>query len=427
MKNVRVKNSNLVSLALKDGGRGSKKQRRDPRNKEIEVNELSQMSNAIAENLRDCGYDSTSTTRDFHWKWTGGEQNKLELSEFDVKLQDRWNAAVDAGCFAYKLDDIEARIVPGKYQVFVQLNEMRFNKRRQPQRMSSVSQPFNPENFNFTKVQSKEVLLELCPEQRLSLGDHHLIIINNSPLEFGHSLIIPSVNSCLPQVGFHVGFNSLCAQASVNHLHFHTWYSEYSSYLETADMIPICEDLFEVIDYPTTIFVFELAPESSVSSIAKKIHLASTYLTKNEVAHNLHIMRGRRCLSHSHMNGYMQQDDKNSVLRVFLWPRNSVLGAKDLSSYESEKRPIAVYELAGSLAIESKASYNCSRQRSKFLSLVVKWQFHEYPRLHFQARPTYDSFTEEHFCGYLKRATLPEEEFTLHKNSIRVLLMKNQI
>jgi len=195
--------------------------------------------------------------------------------------------------------------------------------------------------------------------------------------------------------GFHVGFNSLCAQASVNHLHFHTWYSEYSSYLETADMIPICEDLFEVIDYPTTIFVFELAPESSVSSIAKKIHLASTYLTKNEVAHNLHIMRGRRCLSHSYQNGYMQQDDKNSVLRVFLWPRNSVLGAKDLSSYESEKRPIAVYELAGSLAIET--------------------------------RPTYDSFTEEHFCGYLKRATLPEEEFTLHKNSIRVLLMKNQI
>ena len=60
------------------------------------------------------------------------------------------------------------------------------------------------------------------------------------------------------------------------------------------------------------------------------------------------------------------------------------IGAKDLSSYESEKRPIAVYELAGSLAIESKASYNCSRQRSEFLSLVVKWQFHEYPRLHFQ-------------------------------------------
>ena len=31
-----------------------------------------------------------------------------------------------------------------------------------------------------------------------------------------------------------MGFNSLCAHASVNHLHFHTWYSEHPSYLETA-------------------------------------------------------------------------------------------------------------------------------------------------------------------------------------------------
>lgn len=31
----------------------------------------------------------------------------------------------------------------------------------------------------------------------------------------------------------------------------------------------------------------------------------------------------------------------------------SLPGAKELSSYESEKRPIAVYEFAGSLAIES--------------------------------------------------------------------------
>lgn len=45
--------------------------------------------------------------------------------KFDVKLQDRWNAAVDAGCFAYKLHDVEARIVPGKYQVFLQVKKQR--------------------------------------------------------------------------------------------------------------------------------------------------------------------------------------------------------------------------------------------------------------------------------------------------------------
>ena len=39
---------------------------------------------------------------------------------------------------------------------------MRFNKRRQPQVMSSVSQPFNPDKFNFTKVKSKEVIPYVC-------------------------------------------------------------------------------------------------------------------------------------------------------------------------------------------------------------------------------------------------------------------------
>ena len=36
-------------------------------------------------------------------------------------------------------------------------------------------------------------------------------------------------------------------------------------------MIPICEDLFEVIDYPATAFVFELAPESNLFSLTKLV------------------------------------------------------------------------------------------------------------------------------------------------------------
>lgn len=38
----------------------------------------------------------------------------------------------------------------------------------------------------------------------------------------------------IPCRGFRLGFNSLCAYSSVNHLHFHTWYSEYPSYLEAV-------------------------------------------------------------------------------------------------------------------------------------------------------------------------------------------------
>lgn len=189
-----------------------------------------------------------------------------------------------------------------------------------------------------------------------------------------------------------MGFNSLCAHASVNHLHFHTWYSQYPSYLDSAEVSPICKDIFEVRNYPTNAFVFELAPETDVCSLARKIHKVTTYFIENEIAHNFHIMRGTRCYSNPQINGALRQEDgqRYSVLRVFLWPRNPVHGAKDLSSYQSERRPIAVYEFAGSLAIDTKEKY--------------------------------DSFTEEDFCAYLSRASLAEEVFIRHKEAIRELL-----
>lgn len=130
------------------------------------------MSNVIAKNFSDFSYDSTSATR-LLLKWFPLEVDRKSTKQawtkrgiimnrkmallhnafgkkyllprglwwyglhrlcrnffhsslfikFDVELQDRWNAAVDAGCFAYKLDNIEARIVPGKYQVFVQVKK----------------------------------------------------------------------------------------------------------------------------------------------------------------------------------------------------------------------------------------------------------------------------------------------------------------
>lgn len=361
------------------------------------------------------------TAEDFQWSrlWPGNGDEKnetLELSKFDKELQECWDAALEAGSFAYKLHHVEGRIVPGRYGVFVQLNEMRFNKRRKPELINSISQTFNPDKFNFTKVHRKEVLFALCPKhfpRKSTLDDddeQHLLLINVSPMEYGHCLLIPSVLSCLPQVlteealvlaletfmlsnhrGFHVGFNSLCAHASVNHLHFHTWYSEHPSYLETAGVSLVCENVYEVNDYPTTTFVFELAPETDIGFLARTIHKVSSYFIQEEVAHNLHIIRGARCRPSVQMNGLTQVDsDECSVLRVYLWPRNPVHGAKELSSYESEKRPIAVYEFAGSLAVET--------------------------------RKTFDSFTEENFVEYMARATLPEQEFIRHREAIRKLL-----
>lgn len=43
------------------------------------------------------------------------------------------------------------------------------------------------------------------------------------------------------------------------------------------------------------------------------------------------------------------------------------------------------------------------------------------------ARETFGAFTEEHFCMYLKRASLPEEEFAKHKEAIRELLSESSL
>ena len=70
-----------------------------------------------------------------------------------------------------------------------------------------------------------------------------VVIINVSPIEFGHCLLVPGLEECRPQVltehsivlalktmassgrkNFKMAFNSLCAYASVNHLHWHLYY-----------------------------------------------------------------------------------------------------------------------------------------------------------------------------------------------------------
>lgn len=48
------------------------------------------------------------------------------------------------------------------------------------------------------------MLFEVCPMHTsaaaTSEDDRHLMMINASPMEYGHCLLVPSVSSCLPQV-----------------------------------------------------------------------------------------------------------------------------------------------------------------------------------------------------------------------------------
>lgn len=98
--------------------------------------------------------------------------------------------------------------------------------------------PFNPDEFNFTKVDHKEVLMTIESPRFNKVT----LLINNSPLTQYHTLICPSLDRCLPQTltseglefcvdmlmnlnpDFKLGYNSPLALASVNHFHLHLLY-----------------------------------------------------------------------------------------------------------------------------------------------------------------------------------------------------------
>ena len=69
--------------------------------------------------------------------------------------------------------------------------------------MNSVLQEFNADQFNFTKVnKEKEVVAVLrnSGEDPPSDIGGDVIIINVSPIDIGHCLLVPELDCCSPQV-----------------------------------------------------------------------------------------------------------------------------------------------------------------------------------------------------------------------------------
>lgn len=66
--------------------------------------------------------------------------------------------------------------------------------------MQKVNNSFDPIEFNFNKVAAQEVLLKpVHKEASGKMEDNAAVIINVSPLEFGNSLLVPSVTANIPQ------------------------------------------------------------------------------------------------------------------------------------------------------------------------------------------------------------------------------------
>ena len=156
-------------------------------------------------------------------------ENQLNI---DNIILSRWNAAMNNGFFRfvffggkinlkfwqwedyscrYSIDSVREKVLPGKFRFLVQYQPNRSTNRRPPQNMTSVSQEFNPDKFNFTRInQEKELVCELrnkdcdkSPGSQTVAEARDVVIINVSPIDLGHCLLVPELESCRPQVNMY--------------------------------------------------------------------------------------------------------------------------------------------------------------------------------------------------------------------------------
>ena len=97
-------------------------------------------------------------------------------------------------------------------------------------------------------------------------------------------------------VNFKAAFNSLCAYASVNHLHWHLYYMSPQFHLpiETCAAKPMHEDCYEITDgYSAKGFAFQVKSLDDIDGIAKKVFMVANLLCDLNIAHNIFITKGK--------------------------------------------------------------------------------------------------------------------------------------
>ncbi|XP_048473045.1 GDP-D-glucose phosphorylase 1 [Rhincodon typus] len=337
-------------------------------------------------------------------------------SRFDAALLSAWEERLSSGCFRYRLPrrGPPTRVLPGRRGLVAQLNPERARERRPPQEILSLRQPFDPQRFNFTRIPAREVLFRLRKRDLGEAGDEAeaLLVINVSPLEWGHVLLLPEPARRLPQIltqdsvlralellflssdpGFRVGFNSLGAEASVNHLHLHGYYLDQRLELEWATTRPLLEPgapasarflpVHLLSEHPAGgLVLYTDCGDGGLTRAALTLHALTGLFIRHSLAHNLFLTRG--CPLGTPPPGQTSSLERDGA-RIILWPRRSCFGAKDPTAFT-----VALCELAGHWPLKTPQEYS--------------------------------SLTEEAALGMVRRHSLPEKEYSQLLSEITQLL-----
>ncbi|KAK2711607.1 GDP-D-glucose phosphorylase 1-like isoform X2 [Artemia franciscana] len=282
------------------------------------------------------------------------------FSELDQHLTKTWETVRDKNIMRYRIEGLgtqKTRTLMYKgLSIIAQLATERASTRRAPQEVTDIDQPFDNKSFNFTKIDSQEILLE---------KDNIHVIVNTSPVDYGSCLIIPNLELCLPQKitefglqaslntlirsnswCMRVGFNSLTAYASVNHQHYHIYYLNQHLGVEMAAVKPLFGDtIYEFLDWPAKGFAFQLKEFDSLSLFISNVWKLVEYLQQNRIAHNMFITRG--CPFEEE-----PQADTYTAVRLFIWAREPSFGIKERNGFNP-----ALCELAGHILVKDETSF----------------------------------------------------------------------
>ncbi|XP_074579497.1 GDP-L-galactose phosphorylase 1-like [Curcuma longa] len=293
-------------------------------------------------------------------------------------LLGQWEDRMSRGLFRYDVTACETKVIPGAYGFIAQLNEGRRLKKRPTEfRIDRVLQPFDPSKFNFTKVGQEEVLFcfeagkgrKTCFLESATVGEENsfnVVAINVSPIEYGHVLLIPLVSDCLPQqidpnsfllalhmaveAGspyFRLGYNSLGAFATINHLHFQAYFLSMPFPVERAptQRIPVAKGLCQtgvkisrMLNYPVRGLVYEGG--NSLRDLSDVVSKSCMCLQDNNIPFNVLI--------------------SDSGWRIFLFPQcyaeKQALGEVSEELLDTQVNP-AVWEISGHMVLKRKKDF----------------------------------------------------------------------
>ncbi|KAJ8754897.1 hypothetical protein K2173_015409 [Erythroxylum novogranatense] len=324
----------------------------------------------------------------------------------DSLLLGEWEDRMQRGLFRYDVTACETKVIPGRYGFIAQLNEGRHLKKRPTEfRVDKVLQPFDGNKFNFTKVGQEEVLfqfeasedgeVQFFPSAPVDCENSpSMVVINVSPIEYGHVLLIPSILDCLPQsidheslllaiymaveAGspfFRLGYNSLGAFATINHLHFQAYYLTVPFPVEKAPAkkittLDVGVKISELVNYPVRGLIFEGG--NTLQDLSTTVSNACICLQNNNIPFNVLI-----------------SDCGN---RIFFFPQcyaeKQALGEVSPELLDTQVNP-AVWEISGHMVLKRKKDYEEASEENAWRLLaevsLSEERFREVSALIFEA------------------------------------------